>query len=333
MYSKSSIIYKNQFGIKGTKKIEGNFYYNPFEVAINEKNLNPFYYRVRNCDTNLTANTPANQYQRQKIIQNTVRVASSLYTMNLGALNAYAKPISDRDAGFYGVYWNQMSDRPVPSVQKTYVPTKGGTIGSNSTKHTVTGPRPGAQSPGGIGCDIKHNSYDRYLNRLKGKAPLRRGVIPPNFGAPIPFNRAFPVYGGKTTKTSIVNNCNCPIESKTDDSRIYNNPLYYPEANITCTDVFKVGDYVYTTEGSSPYYVRAYITEYNETTLEYTVRFDDETEETKTCDQLRIYFPCECVPSQDPNDFYNDFYVKTIQDIVTGSCLYPPGYLELKSIL
>ena len=164
---------------------------------------------------------------------------------------------------------------------------------------------------------------------MKGKAPLRRGIIPPNFGDPIPFNRAFPVYGGKITKTSIVNNCNCPIQDKTDDSRIYNNPLYYPEINITCTDVFKIGDYVYTTEGSSTYYVRALITEYNETTLEYTVLFDDETYEFKTCSELRIYFPCDCVPSEDPNDFY----VQSIGDLTTGTCLYPPGYLELKEVL
>jgi hypothetical protein len=104
-----------------------------------------------------------------------------------------------------------MSDRPNPSQQQTYVPTNGSIIGSNSTKHTVTASRPGAQSPGGVGCDIKHNSYDRYLNRIKGKAPLRRGIIPPNFGVPIPFNRAFPIYGNKTTKTNIINNCNCPI--------------------------------------------------------------------------------------------------------------------------
>jgi hypothetical protein len=163
--------------------------------------------RTRNCNTNLTSNSPADQYQRLKLIQNTVRVASSLYTMNLGALSAYTKPT----ALTYNVCWNQMSDRPVPSHQKTFVPTKGSTIGSNSTKHTVTGPRPGAQSPGGLGCDIKHNSYDRYLNRLKGKAPLRRGIIPPTFGDPIPFNNAYPIYGGKTTKTSIVNDCICPI--------------------------------------------------------------------------------------------------------------------------
>ena len=60
-------------------------------------------------------------------------------------------------------------------------------------------------------CDIKHNSYYRYLARLKGKGPVRRGVIPPQFGVPIVFNPAYPIYGGKTIKTNIVNHCNCPI--------------------------------------------------------------------------------------------------------------------------
>jgi len=305
MYSRTAIVYKY-----------------PFQSPPNNKTKDDYYYRIRSCDTNLTSDTPANQYQRLKIIQNTVRVASSLYTMNLGALNAYTQPTS----ATYNVCWNQMSDRPIPSVQKTYVPTKGSTIGSNSTRHTVTGPRPGAQSPGGIGCDIKHNSYDRYLNRIKGKAPLRRGIIPPDFGGPIPFNRALPVYGGKTTKTSIVNNCNCPITSN-NDSQIYNNPLFYPEPTITCNDIFKLGDYVYTTEDDSPYYVKATII--NVLSINYfTVEFEDGTSENKSCDQLKIYFPCDCVPSQDPNELYQSLY----SQIIGTNCL-DSGYLELKNIL
>ena len=34
--------------------------------------LKPFYYRYRNCDTNLNGNTPADQYQKLKLFQNTV---------------------------------------------------------------------------------------------------------------------------------------------------------------------------------------------------------------------------------------------------------------------
>jgi hypothetical protein len=279
MYSKTSLVYKY-----------------PYNYSLNNKTKDDYYYRLRSCDTNLNSNTPANQYQRLKLIQNTVRVASSLYTMNLGSLNAYTQPTP----ATYNVCWNQMSDRPIPSVQKTYIPT----YGSSSTRHTVTGPRPGAQSPGGVGCDIKHNSYDRYLNRLKGKAPLRRGIIPPDFGAPIPFNRAFPVYGGKTTKTSIVSSCDCPIINKTDDSRIYDNPLYYPEPEITCNDIFKVGDYVYATEGDSPYFVKALIIDFDSITEIYTVQFEDGSTEDKTCNQLKIYFPCDCNIVEDSNPLY-----------------------------
>ena len=54
--------------------------------------LQPFYYRLRKCDTNLTGNTPADQYQRLKLIQNTVRVPGSLYAANLGPLTAYQQP-------------------------------------------------------------------------------------------------------------------------------------------------------------------------------------------------------------------------------------------------
>lgn len=200
--------------------------------------LPPFYYRWRVCNTNLTGNTPADQYQKLKLIQNTVRVAGSLYTANLGSLAAYQKPIADPNAGLYGVCWNQMSDRPVPSVQRVTVPT--GSNNSLNRRHTsVTSSKPGSQTPGGAGCDIKHNSYDRYLNRLKGKGPLRRGVIPRGFGVPIPFNPAVPVYGAKTTKTNIVNGCNCistdPTWTQSDQSaQIYNNPLWYPEPAGNC---------------------------------------------------------------------------------------------------
>jgi hypothetical protein len=185
------------------------------------------YYRLRDCDTNMTSNTPANQYQKQKLIQKTVRVASSLYAMNLAALNAYVKP----GAITHNVNWNQMSDRPIPSVQKTYVPTRGSLGGASSTRHTVTAHRPGAQSPGGYGCDIKHNSYDRYLNRIKGKGPVRRGVIPPDYGAPVPFNPAYPVYGDKRMKLNIVAGCNCPINGNdVDQTSIYDNTRYYFQA-------------------------------------------------------------------------------------------------------
>jgi hypothetical protein len=113
--------------------------------------------------------------QTQKIIQNVVRVSSSLYTMNIGTL----RPSTS-------VRWHQMSDRLVPSVQKSHVSLK-------SSKSL----RPGALTPGGVGCDIKHNSYDRYLAKLKGK--YLRG----------PTVSVVPKTGGKKMKLNLVSGCVC----------------------------------------------------------------------------------------------------------------------------
>jgi hypothetical protein len=279
---------------------------------------------LRNCDTNLTSNTPANQYQILKLIQNTVRVPASLYVSNLGPLNAYKKPISAPDDGFHGVCWNQMSDRPVPSVQRATIPT-GFANSLNNRHNSVTSSRPGCQTPGGAGCDIKHNSYDRYLNRLKGKGPLRRGPIPPKFGTPVPFNPAFPIYGGKTVKTNIINGCDCPIESKKldlqQDIRIYNNPLYqnYPTGNRS----FLVGDYVYAIEASNTFYSKATVIEVNGNT--YTIEFTDGTTSVQNVNQLLVYFPCDCSSLQIPINFnpYSQGFVEYIKNHYSQFCVNP----------
>lgn len=256
--------------------------------------LQPYYYRWRVCNTNLTGNTPADQYQKLKLIQNTVRVYSSLYTSNLGSLSAYKQPINDRSKGFYGVCWNQMSDRPVPSVQRASIPT--GFYNSLNGRHSsVTSSKPGSQTPGGVGCDIKHNSYDRYLNRLKGKGPLKRGVIPPTFGVPLPFNPAFPVYGGKTVKTNIVSGCNtvaaCTMSNDKQNEQIYNNPIWYPDPSGNCT--FKAGDYVYAIRTGTNYYSRAIIITVNGDGT-YEIQFDNGALQEVKFDELQRYFPCDC---------------------------------------
>jgi len=120
-------------------------------------------------------------YQTQQRIWNTVRVDSSQYLLNKSALSAY-KPI----------VWNQKSDRPVPHVQQS-IPSHG-----NSTKRTLTRAQPGACSPGGIGCDVKHDSYDRYLNRIKGKALKGRNE-----------ENGLPIYGRKYYATHIIPSCSC----------------------------------------------------------------------------------------------------------------------------
>ena len=216
---------------------------------------NTFLNRCRGCNNNLNGNDPASRYQKLKLIQNTVRVPSSLYTMNLGALNVYEKPdnvfqmvaLNGPGSEYIvspGVNWNQMSDRRVPHVQKV-VSGSGSTYGGNSLKRTLTRLRPGALSPGGYGVDIKHNSYDRYLARIKGKAPLRRGPIPKTFASPyIPFNLADPVYGGKLFKTAIVSKCNCPIEPTKLEEILYENNSG-EDAILNVNYTYHIGDIVY----------------------------------------------------------------------------------------
>lgn len=201
---------------------------NPTKISTNCKGF---------CNISSTTNS-SSIYQRQKIIQKTVRVPSSLYSMNLASLNVYQTPEST-----YNVNWNQMSDRKIPHEQKAVVPR------SRSTRHSYTWHYPGYQSPGGKGVDIKHGSYDRYLAKLKGKGPLRRGVIPP-IESKLPFSRAFPIYGGKTFKTSIVSGYNCSdcVDNTRENKYIYNNNE--PTVFNNYTYKFSVGDNILTYDKS-----------------------------------------------------------------------------------
>jgi len=263
-------------------------------------------YSCRNCNANLAGSDPASQYQRQKIIQKTVRVYASLYADNLAPLNAYEPALNVpqivEQAGTpyivpAGVNWNQMSDRAVPSVQRTVV-ASGSAYHTSSTKHTITRNRPGALSPGGVGVDIKHNSYARYLNRIKGQAPLRRGVIPPNYGAPIPFTLAYPIYGGKTIKTSIVNNCNCP----TNNSQTGNDIIYQSKANaiqdqiLSVTYKFNIGDLVWALKHpTDTSFKKGEIIDISSDKQKYTVKFFDDGSIKKVPGySILIYFDCNC---------------------------------------
>lgn len=149
-------------------------------------------------------NNPVVTYQNQQRIWNSSRVSSSEYVMNKSSLSAI-------DPTLKSVNWNQQSDRVRPHIQEYVVPSRG-----NSTKRSLTRARPGACSPGGVGCDIKFNSYDRYLNRLKGRSVLKRGYISPEItkiltcGLPLPSNEAYPIYGSKYYKTNIISSCKCP---------------------------------------------------------------------------------------------------------------------------
>jgi hypothetical protein len=231
--------------------------------------------------------------------------------MNLAGLSAYKKPLNtpqfveQNGSGYVApakVNWNQMSDRPKPANQLTKV-ASGTSYHTSSTRHTITRLRPGAMSPGGVGVDIKHNSYDRYLNRLKGKTVLRRGIVPPNFGAEIPFNNVFPVYGGKTVKTAIINRCDCPDISKDQDQLIYGSKLNAIQDEILSIKyVFNIGDFVWAKkyESDSTLYKGEIINIENGL---YIIHFDDNITTTLTYCELLIYFDCnDCLNQSSLNE-------------------------------
>jgi hypothetical protein len=232
----------------------------------------------------LNSSDPAFQYQTQKIIQNTVRVPSSLYTMDLAALNVYQFPDTTTR-----VNWNQMSDRAYPASQKAGA--GGSFYHGSSAKRSQTRERPGSLQPGGKGVDIKHNSYARYLNRIKGGKLARRGPIPSTYGDPIPFSCAAPIYGSKTVKTSIVNyyplqcdtirNCNLPTDKKTEQENIRANSIQYSLSNSLqhATDIyihFKIGDKVYARTSIHYEFRIAIVTYIYEINDSYQVQFIDD---------------------------------------------------------
>jgi hypothetical protein len=153
--------------------------------------------QCQTCPGDLSGSWPTRTHiaeSTQKKIWNVVRVPSSLYTMNIGALNVV--DVSNGTTNFTN--WNQMSDRNLPSVQGAYhglyTPSRG-----SSTKTSITRMRPGSGAPGGKGVDIKHNSYARYLARRKASnirtQTYTSPVVPPT-----------PLQGNKTRAYGIVTN-------------------------------------------------------------------------------------------------------------------------------
>ena len=159
---------------------------------------------------------PVVHYQNQQRIWNSVRIDSAQYVMNKASLTSY-EPL----------FWNQQSDRTYPHIQNATVPSHG-----NSTKRTLTRARPGASTPGGVGCDIKFNSYARYLNRLKGKSVLRRG----NVAAPIDMR------GGKYYKTNIISSCYCP--GTPNIFEVVSQEMQEQSDSQTETNVFNIGQLI-----------------------------------------------------------------------------------------
>tara|TARA_A200000113_G_scaffold168257_1_gene153071 strand:- start:45 stop:614 length:570 start_codon:yes stop_codon:yes gene_type:complete len=152
--------------------------------------------KIVNCSTCsshpcLPSNSESMLKINNKRIYNYVRVPTSLYTGSLAAVSTYTGSFG----GIFGLRWNQSSDKILPHLGRITVPSRG-----NSTRSSITRNRPGAMTPGGIGVDIKHNSYQRYLNRKKGRTVPSGTYV---------ANKVNPnsVVNNKVQKASIVNSC------------------------------------------------------------------------------------------------------------------------------
>lgn len=148
----------------------------------------------------------------QKKIQRVVGVSESEFVSNLAsAVVSNGSRLTQRQINtltpaslrpFYGAgTWNQASDRALPAGSRIKKPKTGSSI------HV------------GVGVDVKHNSYARYLARLKGKnlkvknvsnTILQQIVNTLNKNKPVVNNKPLPLMivqqAGKTQ-----NVCACPI--------------------------------------------------------------------------------------------------------------------------
>ena len=114
------------------------------------------------CRARCVSKTHSEIATRQRI-NKTVMLSSSEYLMNKAALTVSTPAIDNVKLN------SQASDRIEAAENKTNVRTRN----YSSTRRTRLSLKPGALAPGGRGVDVKHNSYERYLAKKKGKNSLR----------------------------------------------------------------------------------------------------------------------------------------------------------------
>ena len=118
----------------------------------------------RVCGTNCgSKNAVASYKAKLKKIQKTVRVSSSEYSMNKSALNVFSGLNVNKTAG-------NASDRMESANVPLRLQTPRHPSSLSRTKFSL---KPGAMNVGGVGVDVKHNSYARYLAKKKGGRALR----------------------------------------------------------------------------------------------------------------------------------------------------------------
>ena len=188
--------------------------YNPeCYITIHRKMACPDPSYCLNCDNVSSTKVIRNE----RYIQNFVGVNQSLRInelnsittssdyLNLSPNNSGIPRPSSREWSSINNLRNQ-SDRRIPhGMRFNYVPTRG-----NSLRSTVTSNRPGAMSSGGKGVDVKHNSYYRYLAKLKGQTislGSNNGVV--NEEPENTYYGTANVNNNKTRRFTLVNTSNC----------------------------------------------------------------------------------------------------------------------------
>jgi hypothetical protein len=165
----------------------------PCNSYTNEKTIYSIIQKKTCGNCNGVCNPNASNEITQKRIWKQVRVQSSLYAMVKSNINVIGTLDNSPLSTNYKVNWNQSSDRNKPSIQSNIIYSRG-----SSTAKSITRNRPGSCSSGGQGVDIKHNSYDRYLARLKGNVVKTNNIIP----------LITPISGNKVNSYGILSN-NC----------------------------------------------------------------------------------------------------------------------------
>lgn len=109
-----------------------------------------------------------NSFNTQKVIQKQTGVSSSTYINNLVPYQVTkAQEYYKNQGKNYPLYAKVSSDRIKPSNMHNNMRVVN--RNTSSLLGSRTSLKPGCLAPGGIGVDIKHNSYDRYLAKLKAK--------------------------------------------------------------------------------------------------------------------------------------------------------------------
>jgi hypothetical protein len=183
--------------------------------------------------------TSFDQFTINRRIQNQSRASSGRYVDNLSSVIVASNFLNTNPEirsniiyqanNTWGnpLYLRNQSDQVLPSNYKILpsnrfinIPSRG-----NSVKSTLTSNVPGGSTPGGVGVDVKHGSYQRYLDKKKGT--IVSNGRPPN-PEPLLWYRENP-----TSLSCDVNKPQtCGYRKKPNSSGINNKPFKFSLVSI-----------------------------------------------------------------------------------------------------